>query len=267
MSRIRFICIASIARTGTSQLRRLLSVFPDIAPYGEVFHPRRANTLSRDDIAAFGVATGLSFSGETRDPGLVAAAGAMPDRLLDVLAERSSKPITAFKLFPSHLRRSDTARILARDDTLVALLTRRPLDSYISLHKARITGSFQGIDTSAMQIDCEAGHFRRWFTKRDNWFRFVRQIADSAGTPIVPLSYETDIAVDPSQAVMRIGRALADAGLSLGPAGPPSLKPLVQQDNATQYDRKMRNWPGFKETLQEEGLYDLALSRFPGGAA
>ena len=140
-----FVLLAEM-RTGSNFLETNLNAFPDIQCHGEAFNP-----------AFIGYPNGTEILGVTQ-----AMRDADPDRLVDMIREKS-EGIGGFRYFHDH-----DPRVLDRvlDDPRCAkvILTRNPLDSYVSWKIAQATGQWKLTNVKS---------------RKDGWARFDPQEFDA----------------------------------------------------------------------------------------
>lgn len=117
-------------RSGSYHLVSLLDSASDIRCFGEVFKGK-AVELPQDVLKAVGL-TKQSVDARN-DEGL-----ALMQRVFDV----SGEPIQGFKAFPSQLKCACKGRIRFNPEWKYLLLLRNPLESYMSLERAKRTGKY-----------------------------------------------------------------------------------------------------------------------------
>lgn len=123
--RPRYFAIVASMRTGSNLLERSLAQFPDLACHGELFNPAFIGGEGRQDFLGIGRAE------RARDP------FALIERMIAAAGDR----VPGFRIFDGHDPRI-LARVAEDPDCARLLLTRAPLDSFVSLLIARETGQW-----------------------------------------------------------------------------------------------------------------------------
>ncbi len=118
-----FVVLAGM-RTGSNLLEEYLAAIPGVECYGELFNPHFFGKPKVDSMF------GLSMAAREADP--VRTIGAM---------RSECEGLPGFRLFYDHNPRAIT-HVLADKKAAKIVLTRRPIDSYISLKIARKTGQW-----------------------------------------------------------------------------------------------------------------------------
>ncbi|MBT8460289.1 MAG: sulfotransferase [Boseongicola sp.] len=111
-------------RTGSNLLEEHLAAFPGIAAHGELFNPHFFGRPSQKSQF------GLSMQSRDSDP----------LRVIEVM-QASGDGLHGFRLFHDHDRRV-ISHVLNDPNAAKIILTRRPVDSYVSLKVARKTGQW-----------------------------------------------------------------------------------------------------------------------------
>ncbi len=127
--RFSYFVVLADMRTGSNFLEANLNAFPDIECHGELFNPSFIGHHDRHEFLGFDKAA------RERDPiGMIEAM-------------KAARPgvIPGFRLFPDHDERV-LSHCLADESCAKIVLTRNPLDSYISLLIARETGQWRLTD-------------------------------------------------------------------------------------------------------------------------
>jgi LPS sulfotransferase NodH len=171
-----FVILADM-RTGSNLLEARLNAVPGIACHGEVFNPvfighEGQETLHVMDLSA-------------RD--------ADPMGFLDMLRKKSTG-LPGFRLFPDHAPRVLSACLADRACAKV-VLTRNPLDSYISLKIARATGQWWMGDASKRRpakVRFDSDEFEDELERRGHFYEAVRRALMETGQAAFHLRY-TDL--------------------------------------------------------------------------
>ena len=148
----RFDCFVVLAemRTGSNLLEANLNALDDVECHGEAFNPHFIGYPARTEI--------LGITQAMRD--------ADPARLIAAIRERSDG-LGGFRLFHDHDRR---ARDICIDNPRCAkiVLTRNPLDSYVSLRIAQATGQWKLTNVTRRRdsrIRFDAADFERYLAR------------------------------------------------------------------------------------------------------
>lgn len=173
----RFEMFAIIAgmRTGSNLLEELLSAHPQVTCHGELFNPHFVGIPGRDE------ALGVSRPDRDRDPsGMLAA----------VRADRSG--ISGFRIFDGHDDRALDA-VLRDHGCAKIVLSRNPLDSYLSLKIARTTGQWWlGNLASARRekVRFDPGEFGEFLGQVGDFRRRIRRVLQETGQTAFVLDYD-----------------------------------------------------------------------------
>ncbi|MCB1539590.1 MAG: hypothetical protein KDJ25_01690 [Rhodoblastus sp.] len=114
-------------------LRRLAAKHPEIVPEWEI----AAESNERSNI----------------DSLLVTISHQYPGKFLNTFLSMADKKNVIFKIFPNHLKAGQMLRIIKWCDPHVLLMTRNPLDTFISAQKAAVLNNYANIDTTDLKID------------------------------------------------------------------------------------------------------------------
>ncbi len=230
-----FVILAEM-RTGSNLLEETLAQAEGVTCHGEVFNPVHIGGPNKADIL------GVTKAG--RD--------AAPLALLDRL--RAAPGLNGFRFFHDHDPRILPA-ILADPRCAKIVLTRNPVESYVSLKIARSTGTWRMSDAPARKTPKPtfvAEDFAAYLDAREGFQRHVLITLQRSGQTAFYLDYE-DV-----QSVEVINGLLAFLGTS-GTVGRISRK-LVPQ-NPEPLSDKVRNFATMEKAL---GAIDwAALSRLP----
>ncbi len=125
MSSFRYFVIFAEMRTGSNFLEASLNEFDDLTVYGEAYNPHFVGHHNKSEL--FGVDLG--------------AREKAPLSLIDQMIEHTDG-LPGFRFFNDHDPRV-MAKVLADPDCAKIILTRNPLDSYVSLKIAAQTGQWK----------------------------------------------------------------------------------------------------------------------------
>lgn len=124
MARFETFVVLAEMRTGSNLLETTLNEFPGVTCHGELFNPSFINKPNTDDYL------GVTFAQRETDPFALLA------------AIRTGGGLTGFRLFHDHDARIH-AHVLADPACAKIVLTRNPLESYISRKIAAGTGQWK----------------------------------------------------------------------------------------------------------------------------
>lgn len=255
------LCFIAAARTGTNHLTNLISGFPRVKARAEVFHAQAAWGVSNWEREALAKSEGQDFPA-INDPAFVSFVRSNPTALLNVMASTHKQhDLMCFKIFPGHLSfESIEANLVARDALKFVVVKRRFLNSYISNKKAEQVGSYTRADTTGVSVELNVADFRKSMIGHRKWYHdidgLLRRHQRSAGH----LYYEADIDCPIKDTVTALRRAVAMAGIDPALLQGEGGTGLPKQDKNAYYAEKISNWPEFSAGLEQEGLYEAALS-------
>lgn len=269
MSSPAFLFLVSAPRSGSTQCMDLISLHRGLATFHEVFHGGGPDAPTA--MSALYRAAGLPPQRQ-KDPALRDWVHADPWRTLRLLRDiaPSSSRTVVTKLFPRFLGEEAIERELAgAPDTAFLVLTRRPIDAYVSLLKARAVNRWANFDSTHLRPALDPAEFAAWHEIQSGWFQQVQSAIGRRGRPMASLTYEQDILGVTPQAATGLRRALAEVGVStrlrwqwrarqqvkrvLGGAARlvgarvpwREGTALVRQDRSASVEDKVSNWEAF----------------------
>lgn len=263
----RLLCIFGIARSGSNYLCSILANQPAIEGRYEIFNRIRSNYMRTEELVELARRSGETFPPVTEDAAAIRVVREDPTRTIDCLKDLlpPGKRLLSFKVLRKQLRvRQLRDEIIARPDTAIAILRRRPIDAYVSRRKATQLRLWAEVDTTDVKIEIDARDFREWWQATADWYVRVERACWRQGKPFHRLSYEDDVDVAPELLVQRLRLLLAESGMSdaMGPdAGPPTR--FVRQDRAPAIEQRVANWPAFEQELSATGEMWKAFTPFP----
>lgn len=249
------ICVLAIPRTGTSYLVEIWRHFARHRSLGEIFHNEAAFGC-KPYLGALGAAYGIETE-TIRDKPLIDAMTQAPWTAIHTIEDAlgaTGCDSFSWKVFPKHLAHPAVQDILRQPDVLPVFVTRRPIDSFISLRKASILKTWGHQDTTDLRVALDFGQFRKWHDEQRDWYEGLRAFLDSHGLPWTELNYETDIDAGPDEALRNCQAALARIGADLRVDTGPVQNTLTKQDRSPDYTEKVENWEAFRgqaDTLNE----------------
>ena len=227
-----FVVLAGM-RTGSNLLEEYLSAMPGINSYGELFNP---HFFGKPDVTS---QFGLSMAARNSDP--VRVIGAMRD---------ASGGLPGFRLFYDHDERA-IDHVLSDPAAAKIILTRRPLDSYVSLKIARKTGQWWlGDMTSARvaKVSFDAEEYSEFLNTLNGFQEKLRHGLQVTGQTAFYIGYE-DLSDDD---------IIAGLGTYLGADGPPDAsKVRAKVQNPTPVNVRLTNAAVAEEALKTLDTPDL----------
>lgn len=204
-----FVVLAGM-RTGSNLLEEYLAAMPGLDVYGELFNP---HFFGKPDVKS---QFGLSMAARDSDP--VRTIGAM---------RSSAKGMPGFRLFYDHDARA-VDHVLKDQKAAKVVLTRRAIDSYVSLKIARKTGQWWlGDMTSARvaKVPFDAAEYAEFLNTLSGFQDQIMHSLQVTGQTAYHISYD-DLSDD--DVISGLGRFLgAD-----GPPDPGKVRAKVQNPTA-----------------------------------
>lgn len=233
--RPRVLCILAAPRTGSTLLCRVLACDPAFLVRGELFHPSMIRNLADAESEVIARRAG---SAEAIAPWRAGNPGALVDLLLAMHPPCN----LVMKVFPGHVEaRLLRDEILRRRDVAIVVLTRRPIDSFISAMKARHFGAHYRVDTTEYRPELDAAEFVRWARLRREWYRWVDETLGEIGVTPVRIGYESSLMVDPWSTARDVA---VRSGLAFQPGSRESMR-LVRQDRTESFRDRVTHWEAF----------------------
>ncbi|SHI62508.1 LPS sulfotransferase NodH [Palleronia salina] len=175
-----FIVLAEM-RTGSNFLEENLNLLPGLTCWGEAFNPHFVGHAGRSELA------GVSLDDRERDPG----------KLLSALAERTDG-LPGFRFFHDHDPRV-LETCLADPRCAKVVLTRNPLESYVSLQIARQTNQWRlgdAKDARRASVAFDSAGFASHLAQLQAFQRMLLHRLQSSGQTAFYLDYEDVGALD-----------------------------------------------------------------------
>jgi len=258
---MRFLCIFGIPRTGSSHLNKLLRSCREIDAKGELYHRHAKMRFSEAEMAALEARAGGPFE-TPRD--FADWRRAHPAATLEALYSAKSRPIVAFKVFPFHVKKPlIESEFLPRDDMGFAVLTRRPIESFISGLKARSADKFTTVDTTAIKPELTTERFSEWAARMKPWYEWIDKTFAKHSIPCARLSFEEHLdGLSGEESLARILPLLKPLGLD-GIEVPAQIKEGNRQDKETRYQDRVANWDDFASAAKRDpdasGFFEWAV--------
>jgi LPS sulfotransferase NodH len=227
-----FVVLAGM-RTGSNLLEEQLAAMPGVVSHGELFNP---HFFGKPEVAE---KWGLTM--RTRD--------ADPVRTIGLMRE-NSEGFPGFRLFHDHDARA-IDHVLADRRAAKIVLSRRPIDSYVSLKIARKTGQWWlGDMTSARgaRVTFEAEEYADFLNELAAFQRRIARALQVSGQTAFHISYE-----DLSDADI-----VAGLGVFIGSDGPPDPEKIrAKVQNPTPVEARLTNPDAAEEALARIGTADI----------
>ena len=236
-----FVVLAGM-RTGSNLLEEYLSAMPGITSFGELFNP---HFFGKPDVTS---QFGLSMTARDSDP--VRVIGAMRE---------NATGLPGFRLFYDHDARA-IDHVLSDPAAAKIILTRRPLDSYVSLKIARKTGQWWlGDMTSARvaKVPFDAEEYGEFLNTLNGFQDKLKHGLQVTGQTAFHIGYD-DLSDDD---------VIAGLGRFLGADGPPDQsKVRAKVQNPTPVSARLTNHAVAEEALRTLDTPDLGhLPNFEPG--
>ncbi len=209
-SRFDYFVVLAGMRTGSNLLEEYLSAMPGLRSYGELFNPHFFGKPGRS------TEFGLSMAARAGDPARIVA---------EMLKAGDEMP--GFRLFHDHDQRV-IDQVLADPRAAKIVLTRRPLDSYVSLKVARKTGQWWLGDLAsarAAKVAFDVDEYADFLNTLSSYQDRIRRVLQTTGQTAFHIDY-----ADLSDADV-----IAGLGTFLGASGPPDpskVRAKVQNPSA-----------------------------------
>ncbi|MEM7270609.1 MAG: sulfotransferase family 2 domain-containing protein [Pseudomonadota bacterium] len=216
--RFRYFVIFGAMRTGSNLLEGLLAKYVGLAGAGELFNPQFIGKPNREEH--------LGVSLELRKH--------RPLDLIEAVIAAEGERIPGFRLFDGHDR-----RVLdhAAGDPACAriLLTRNPIDSYISMAIARTTGQWMLRDPKARKFEkirFDADEYAAFARSRAAFYNDVRRKIRAVGGAFFEIDYDELLDLELINGLARfIGSEEVKS----------RLVPPVQKQNPADWEQKVKN--------------------------
>ena len=227
-----FVVLAGM-RTGSNLLEEQLAAMPGVQSHGELFNP---HFFGKPDTKSL---WGLSMEARDSDP--VRVIGAM---------RKAGPGLHGFRLFYDHDARAIN-EVLRDPKAAKIILTRRPIDSYVSLKIARKTGQWWlGDMTSARaaKVPFETQEYADFLNDLSDFQTRINHTLQTTGQTAFHIGYE-DLSDDD---------VLAGLGRFIGSDGPPDPEKVnAKVQNPTPVMARLTNPKVAEEALRSLSTPDL----------
>lgn len=218
MSGPRYFAIFGAMRTGSNLLEKTLEALGDTACYGEAFNPGFISGPRKTVVLGHTVAT--------RD--------ADPGAFLETLIHAEPDRIAGFRIFPDHSK-AIMDRALADPRCIRIILTRDPLDSWVSLKIAQTTGQWmlgkRKVRATA-RVHFDAAEFERFCKARAEHLAWLDRQLARHGTSAIRVDYHE----------LRDPMKLQAIAHAIGSRGSLPLRAPIQRQNPEPIHEKVENY-------------------------
>ena len=173
-ARFAYFVVLAGMRTGSNLLEEYLSAMPGLVSYGELFNPHFFGKPKVDEMF------GIAMAERDRDP----------IRVIEAMRMKGGG-LPGFRLFYDHDPRV-IDHVLRDEGAAKIVLTRRPLDSYVSLKIARKTGQWWLGDLSSARsakVAFEAGEYADFVNTLSAYQDRIRHTLQTTGQTAFHLDY------------------------------------------------------------------------------
>ncbi|MEP5757825.1 MAG: nodulation protein NodH [Litoreibacter sp.] len=233
MSNFKYFVVLAGMRTGSNLLEEHLSAMPGITSFGELFNP---HFFGKPDVRS---QFGLSMAARDSDP----------VRVINAMRE-TADGLCGFRLFYDHDERT-IDHVLSDPEAAKIILTRRPIDSYVSLKIARKTGQWWLGDMKsarAAKVPFDAEEYAEFLNTLNSFQEKLRHGLQVTGQTAFHINYD-DLSED--EIITGLGKYLgAD-----GPPDPSKVRAKVQ--NPTPVGARLTNHTVAEEALRTFEMPDL----------
>lgn len=205
MSTTRYFAILGAMRTGSNLLEKTLEALGDTVCYGEAFNPRFVSGPRKEQVLGFDLAQRK----------------ADPFGFLEAMITSWPRKTAGFRIFQGH----ETAileHVLGDPNCIRIVLTRTPLESYISLKIARETDQWMLRDPrrrTMARVRFDAAEFAEYRRKQAAYYAWLDARMASHGTQAIRIDYAQ---LSEHAILQQIARDIGSAGTV--PAESPTLR-------------------------------------------
>lgn len=251
------ICIVAIPRTGTNYLCSLLSQHKDIDSKREIFHNKNHFSIKENEISDFLKMTNTRIA-YNKTGEIIDFLSKHPRDLTTYLLKNSKSNILSYKIFPSHLNRSILIKEIINDkNTTFLICKRKPIDSYISREKARLTKMHTKINTTDLLISICFEDYKTWYVQMKEWYEFIEKTIQDNNQKMEIIYYEDFTKKTDLSNLANILEHIRKLNIPIEDIDSIKLSNLQQkQDNNTDYTKKVSNWSEFFNDVSKEKWED-----------
>jgi len=255
--------LVAIGRTGSNYFCKLLENFPLFISAYELFHNKCTYDLS-DSLNEYEQYTGKNFN-KICNMELVDYIHEYPENLLDFFYDqlvKSNKQIFSFKIFPEHLDFEKVKSILRRDDVEVFFIKRYPIDSYVSMLKARAIGKWKFKDYTDVKPNIELNQYIKWHERKEEWYKSIKNYLSTIDKKSYTLYYEEFTKWDDSQNLQFILSKMLSEDEYVNTERNKVMVTMKKQDQNDKPEDKVFNWDDFYRMCQASGWDKKLFSYF-----
>lgn len=256
------IVILASPRSGTNFFCECIGALPEVIGYYELFNPQGVFGLGGRILPLVTDRFGLTDVENAKDPRLVKIFRKTPLEALDTLASVSreqGRSAMSYKIFPRQLPMETLGQILDSEQRHPLFLVRRRLDVYISLQKARQSGSWTRNSTVDVRPEIEIDDFLQWAAGTDDWYAEAFKVAQDRTKRIIVANYDSDVDVPKRELIGRVHRALETYGINTTLGGTLKMVRFKRQDARGLPFEKIANGDALRANLEEAGKLEYAL--------
>ncbi|MEM9582328.1 MAG: nodulation protein NodH [Pseudomonadota bacterium] len=221
-------------RTGSNFLEASLNSFDDIKCYGEIYNPHFIGQHNREDL--FGIDL------KKREAAPFDLIGAM---------KKNTSGIPGFRFFNDHDPRV-LAKVLADPHCAKIVLTRNPLDSYVSWKIAAETGQWKLSDVKqrrSAKVTFDRAEFEQQLTEKRNFQLAILRGLQTSGQTAFYIAYED---INDSDVLNGIARFLGSAHEVDG------ASKATKKQNPSDLEDKVENYSEMVEALASVDHFALS---------
>lgn len=251
----RLMVLFSGARSGSNYLVDILGKIPGAIALSEALNPKGVYGLNLYPEVE---ARLLRHFGS--EDALWRAMRMTPFETLATLLEAAPADVpVVVKILPNQVHAKVLRRILQAHAVGAIFLTRRRLDQYISLRKAREGGEWFRADTTDLRPEVRCDAFLSWTTVLENWLAEMVAMCREAGIATAFLDYDRDLKNGTAQEISeRICRRMAPLQLLAGPQDLAGESWFTRQDREEDPFAKIGNGDALRADLERLGCLDEA---------
>ena len=250
------ILMVAAARTGSTRLTLLCSAYPELNALGEIFN------VNADPTSPFRSTQLLCELGAIASNDHRLARDFCLSKPLEVLRifEGNGKT-NVLKVAPNHLPTDVLSDLIKTQISGVIFLTRNPIDSFISLQKARMVKAWGRVDTTDIRVTLTVPEFVNYCRKLNEFYEFCLKKTAQNSLPAISMCYETDINIPDRAAHASLYKKLVALGVQQKSTALTAMGEghVFKQDKNLDYASKVTNWDEFVYELACQG--NLRLMR------
>jgi hypothetical protein len=256
------IVILASPRSGSNFFCECIGALPEVAGFYELFNPNGVFGIGRRILPDICDRFGLTDVENAKDPRLIQIFRQDPLEALDALATSSrqqGKSAMSYKILPRQLPMDTIGRILDDDRRHPLFLVRRRLDVYISLQKARHSGSWTQGRSVYVRPELQVDDFLRWSAETDEWYAEAFKASQERAKRIIVANYESDVDVPKRKLIKGLHRSLRTFGVRTTLDRGVKRARFKRQDRSGDPLDKISNGVALRASLQEAGMLKYAL--------